>query len=97
MLYLLPANIAEEHFMSDEWKEIVAEWCGESTFIGKNQAGGTVQMGTLDGKAGVSPMEMLLVALAGCTGMDCLDLDEETPAAQQFPGKSARQTRCRVS
>jgi putative redox protein len=60
--------------MQDEWKEIIAEWKGESIFIGKNQAGGTVQMGTIDGKPGVGPMEMLLVALAGCTGMDIVSI-----------------------
>jgi putative redox protein len=60
--------------MNDEWKEITADWCGESTFVGKNQSGGTVQMGSLEGKAGVSPMEMLLVALAGCTGMDIVSI-----------------------
>lgn len=60
--------------MMEEWKEIVAEWHGENTFMGKNQAGGMVQMGSLDGKAGVGPMELLLVALAGCTGMDIVSI-----------------------
>lgn len=56
--------------MDTQWKEIVAEWCGESAFIGKNAAGGTVQMGSLEGKPGISPMELVLVGLAGCTGSD---------------------------
>ena len=60
--------------MSEEWKEIVADWKGENTFIGKNQSGGTVQMGPVDEKAGVGPMELLLVALAGCTGMDIVSI-----------------------
>lgn len=56
--------------MSSEWKEVVAEWQGEMAFIGKNQTGGSVQMGVIDGQPGVSPMELLLVGLAGCTGID---------------------------
>jgi len=43
-------------------------------FIGQNAAGGTVQMGTLDGKPGVGPMQLLLVAVAGCTGMDIVSI-----------------------
>lgn len=54
--------------MSTEWKEISAEWQGEKTFIGKNQAGGSVHMGVSEGQIG--PMEMLLSGLAGCTGID---------------------------
>jgi len=56
--------------MNLEWKEIVAEWRGGMAFEGKNEVGSSVQMGTLDGKPGVSPMELLLLGLAGCTGMD---------------------------
>ncbi len=39
-------------------------------FIGHNQTGGTVQIGTIDGRPGVGPMEMLLLGVAGCTGID---------------------------
>ena len=60
--------------MADQWREIEAEWQGGGTFIGKNPKGGTVQMGILDDKPGVSPMELLLVGLAGCTGMDIADI-----------------------
>ncbi len=60
--------------MSDQWREIEAEWQGGGTFIGKNPKGGTVQMGMLNEKPGVSPMELLLVGLAGCTGMDIADI-----------------------
>jgi putative redox protein len=44
------------------------------TFIGQNKAGGTVQMGTLDGRPGVGPMQLLLVGLAGCTGVDIVGI-----------------------
>ncbi len=60
--------------MSEGLTEITASWKGETTFVGRNAAGGTVQMGTLDGKPGVSPMQLLLVAIAGCTGVDILSI-----------------------
>jgi len=60
--------------MSGGLTEITASWKGETTFVGRNAAGGTVQMGTLGGKPGVSPMQLLLVAIAGCTGVDILSI-----------------------
>jgi putative redox protein len=60
--------------MSDEWKEVVAEWRGEYAFVGTNLSGGSVQMGSLEGKPGVSPMEMLLLGVAGCTGVDIVSI-----------------------
>ncbi len=60
--------------MADAWTEVNVAWKGESAFIGQNAAGGTVQMGTLDGKPGVGPMSLLLVAIAGCTGIDIVDI-----------------------
>ncbi|MCL4560290.1 MAG: OsmC family protein [Chloroflexi bacterium] len=56
--------------MSGNWKEINAQWQGGSTFIASNPAGGIAQMGALDGKPGIGPMELVLGAMAGCTGMD---------------------------
>ncbi len=60
--------------MTDSWTEIIATWKGEMTFVGQNEAGGTVQMGTLNGKPGVGPMQLLLVGLAGCTGVDIVGI-----------------------
>jgi putative redox protein len=60
--------------MSAGLTEITASWKGENTFVGQNAAGGIVQMGTLDGKPGVGPMQLLLVAIAGCTGMDIVSI-----------------------
>jgi putative redox protein len=54
--------------------EITAIWKGELTFVGQNTAGGTVQMGGLDGKPGIGPMQLLLVAIAGCTGEDIVSI-----------------------
>ncbi len=60
--------------MSEEWTEITAEWKGDLTLVARNEAGGQVQMGELDGKPGVGPMQLLLAALAGCTGMDIVSI-----------------------
>lgn len=66
--------------MSEGWTEITAAWKGEMTFVGQNPAGGTVQMGPLDGKPGVGPMQLLLVGLAGCTGVDILGIMQKKRA-----------------
>jgi putative redox protein len=63
--------------MSGVWKEVKAEWLGGSAFMGFNQKGGSVQIGTVDEKPGVGPMEMLLLGLAGCTGMDIISILEK--------------------
>jgi len=60
--------------MSEGWTEINTSWKGDLNFIGENEAGGSVQMGTLDGKPGVGPMQLLLAGLAGCTGMDIVSI-----------------------
>jgi len=60
--------------MSEGWTEINASWKGDLTFIGENADGGAVQMGALDSKPGVGPMQLLLVGLAGCTGMDIVSI-----------------------
>ena len=60
--------------MGDDWRAVIAEWKGELGFIGKNLSGGHVQMGMVNGEPGVSPMEMLLLGVAGCTGMDIASL-----------------------
>jgi putative redox protein len=60
--------------MSQEWKEVSARWQCEMSFIGKNPTGGSVQMGTIDGVPGTSPMELLLMGVAGCTGLDIVHI-----------------------
>jgi putative redox protein len=60
--------------MGDNFTEITATWRTENTFIGQNTAGGSVQMGNLDGRPGVGPMQLLLVAIGGCTGMDIVSI-----------------------
>ena len=60
--------------MSENWTKITATWKGDMNFIGENESGGQVQMGTLDNIPGVGPMQLLLVGLAGCTGMDIVSI-----------------------
>ena len=60
--------------MSQGLTEITATWKGELTFVGQNAAGGTVQMGVLDGRPGIGPMQLLLAAIAGCTGEDIVSI-----------------------
>jgi putative redox protein len=66
--------------MSDNWKTISARWQGNMNFLGTNSAGGSVQMGMPDADH-VSPVELLLVALAGCTGMDIVSILEKKRVA----------------
>ncbi len=60
--------------MSEGLTEITATWQGEMSFLAHNAAGGTVQMGNFKEKPGVGPMQLLLVAIAGCTGDDILSI-----------------------
>jgi putative redox protein len=61
----------------DDWKDITVEWQGQGAFIGSNVSGGEVQMGLLGEKPGISPMELVLVALGGCTGVDVASILEK--------------------
>ena len=57
----------------EDWKEITARWKGEHQFVGKNNLGGSVQMGDT-GAETISPMELVLAGLAGCTGIDVVNI-----------------------
>jgi putative redox protein len=61
-----------EEMMADNWKEVSATWKGGLSFVGENANGGTVQMGPTNGSIG--PMQLLLVGLAGCTGIDIVSI-----------------------
>jgi len=63
--------------MSENWAEIITSWKGEMVFESENASGGKVQMGTLDGTPSIGPMQLLLVALAGCSGMDIVSILEK--------------------
>lgn len=60
--------------MDNVWREITAEWKGERSFIAQNAAGGKVQIGMIDGVPGAGPMELLLMGVAGCTGIDIANI-----------------------
>jgi len=60
--------------MTDNWTEITATWKGGMAFTGPVAAEEVVQMGSLAGRPGISPMKLLLIAVAGCTGMDIVSI-----------------------
>ncbi len=57
-----------------DWYEVVAEWQHDLTFIGKNDLGNSVQFGAKHEPGNISPMELLLLGLAGCTGYDVITI-----------------------
>lgn len=61
--------------MADTWREVSATWKGGLNFIGESDKGGTVQMSPMD--ANIGPMQLLLVGLAGCTGIDVVSILEK--------------------
>jgi putative redox protein len=60
--------------MTENLTKIITTWQGGMSFIGENEAGGQVQIGTTNEKPGVGPMQLLLVGMAGCTGMDIVSI-----------------------
>jgi putative redox protein len=60
--------------MNEGLTEITAKWQGERSFIAQNSIGASVQIGTFNGKPGVGPMQILLIAVAGCTGDDIVSI-----------------------
>jgi putative redox protein len=60
--------------MADNEKEAIAVWKQGLAFEGTAASGFKVKMDSLEGGTGFSPMELVLVGLAGCTGMDVIDI-----------------------
>ena len=60
--------------MSDNWREVNVAWKGEMLFTAENESGGSMQMAS--GRRGelLSPMELVLAALAGCTAVDIVSI-----------------------
>jgi putative redox protein len=54
----------------DDWRELTAEWIGGGAFKSTGTNGAEVVIGSNEEIKGASPMELLLMAKAGCTGMD---------------------------
>jgi putative redox protein len=63
------------------WREITTEWRGGMNFVSRNASGGTVELGVPGseeaGSQAISPMELMLIGLAGCTGMDVVSILEK--------------------
>ena len=60
--------------MEDAWREISTSWQGGTAFLGTNKDGAQLQIGKLEGQSGIGPMEVVLTALAACTGDDILSI-----------------------
>ncbi len=60
--------------MEDAWREISTSWQGGTAFLGTNKDGAQLQIGKLEGQSGIGPMEVVLTALAACTGDDVLSI-----------------------
>ena len=71
------ANCEEK--MADNWREVSATWKGGLDFTGENDKGETVQLGSKD--ISIGPMQLLLVGLAGCTGIDIISILEKKKVA----------------
>lgn len=61
----------------EDWKEITAEWKKGMTFAAHNALGGHVLMSAGVDQTALSPMELLLSSLAGCTGIDVVSILEK--------------------
>lgn len=66
----------EQQANPEDWREIHTTWQGGTTFLGRSSKGNLVPMGAVS-DPGASPMELLLIALAGCTGMDIVGILEK--------------------
>ncbi len=50
------------------------EWKGKMQFVGQADDGPRVVLDTSDGRTGPTPMEMVLMGIAGCTAMDVISI-----------------------
>lgn len=60
--------------MTDDWRAVSATWKGDLNFVGENAEGGSVQLGTINEEPGIGPMQLVLVGIAGCTGIDIVNI-----------------------
>ena len=60
--------------MDETWTSVEVVWKGSMTFQGKNKKNSTVTLGAAASPEGISPMELLLIGLAGCSGMDIVSI-----------------------
>ena len=60
--------------MAGKKVNVTARWTGALRFEAASEAGAAVRMDSLPGASASTPMELALMALAGCTGMDVVDI-----------------------
>ena len=56
--------------MANTFTNIKATWQGENAFLAENENGGKAELGGEN----IRPMQMLLVSLAGCSGVDVANI-----------------------
>ncbi|EQD77304.1 OsmC family protein [mine drainage metagenome] len=73
-----------ETAMSDDLQRVRVEYLGEHRFRASNQAGFALNTDGGDPAKDLKPMEILLAALGGCTGIDVVDImrKKRTPLAR---------------
>lgn len=54
--------------------EVTAKWLSNMDFESENTKGHKVTMSNFEGTAGPTPMELVLMGLGGCTGMDVISI-----------------------
>jgi putative redox protein len=70
-----PYNFVMMAAMSDETKKATIEWAGPDLFIGTSASGHAVVFDTDSVRSSApSPMEMLLLSLGSCTGVDVVSI-----------------------
>lgn len=69
-------KISQNSPTPEDWREIRAVWKGSNNFRGINAKGNQVEIASGSGE-GHSPMELLLIGLAGCTGLDIVSILEK--------------------
>jgi putative redox protein len=69
--------------MDSETIQITSQWRSGLAFTAGGKSGVSIVMGSADGEPANTPMELVLMALAGCTGMDVVSVLEKKrqPAA----------------
>ena len=79
--------------MAEDRMEIKARWTGALGFEAKNPQGMSIRMDSLREGAAPSPMQVVLMALAGCTGMDVVSILEKKRQPAESIEIHARGTR----
>lgn len=60
--------------MTDKWKAVSATWKGDFKFSGEVAGGGSIQMDSTKNSPAIGPMQLILIGLAGCTGIDVVSI-----------------------